>query len=378
MTTTARQLLTLAVLLGAAGAGARAQAPDLLPPLPRPAVLSAIKPGQVPSLPPSPVVLPLPQPPPPVFEPVLAKPEWVPQEYRLPPQTDPLGCAFQNRDPNLEDPCRTPLGWFADVEAVLVGTHIKNRMVDILQVSPTQFDTVHVPGAGLDWTVMPRFDVGYRLPHSLGEFLVSYQFLNTQGAADLLNSQGVSHQTSRLTWNVFDFDYAVRNQTLVPNLSMRWHVGLRLASMFFDFRGDQPGAALTGAAVEQRASNYMIGAGPHVACEVSRPVNVPGLSLYGRVDLAYVYSHLHQHFEEGFAGPAAFPPGSVVDARTSQQPGFIGVQAGVQWTPPGATLSHFFFGYQFQGWSQVGRNDNIGANADILQHGIFFRGEIDF
>jgi hypothetical protein len=54
------------------------------------------------------------------------------------------------------------------------------------------------------------------------------------------------------------------------------------------------------------------------------------------------------------------------------------VQAGVHYTPPGFAFSHFFCGYQFQGWSQVGRNDNNGANADILQHGLFLRGEINF
>jgi hypothetical protein len=357
MTNLARLLLSLAALLGVAGTGARAQAPDFLPPMAaRPALERPAT----------------------VFEPVIASPAWIPPEYKLPPQTDPLVCAFQNRDPILEDPRWAPFGWVLGVETALVGTHVRNRLVDILQVGPAKFDTVRVPGASLDWTVMPRFDVGYRLPHGIGELLVSYQFLNTQGATDLFNSQGISHQSSRLAWNVFDFDYANRQQQILPELDMRWHVGLRLASMYIDNRAIQPGAALVGEAVEQRASSYMIGAGPHVAGEFSRPVNVPGLSLYVRSDLAWLFTHVHQRFEEGFAGPAPFPSGSVVDARTSQGPAYLGIQAGLHYTPPGYTLSHFFFGYQFQGWSQVGRNDNIGANADILQHGLFLRGEIDF
>jgi hypothetical protein len=226
---------------------------------------------------------------------------------------------------------------------------------------------------------MPRFDVGYRLPHGLGEFLVSYQFLTTHGSADLVNPVFASHQTSRLNWNVFDFDYANRQQELIPYLDMRWRVGLRLASMYFDNRADQPGAALVGGPVEQRDSNYLIGAGPHVTGEFSRPVNVPGLSVYVRSELAWLFVHIHQHFEEGFAGPIPFPPpGSVVDARTSMGIGYWGVQAGVHWTPPGYSCSHFFFGYLFQGWSQVGRNDNNGSYADIFQNGLFLRGEINF
>jgi hypothetical protein len=91
-----------------------------------------------------------------------------------------------------------------------------------------------------------------------------------------------------------------------------------------------------------------------------------------------LYIHLHQHFDEGFAGPAAFPPGSIADFRNSGGVGFLGVQAGVTYTPPAYSFTHFFFGYQFQGWSQVGRNDTNGSYADVFQNGLFFRGEIDF
>jgi hypothetical protein len=356
MTNTARHLLILVALLGTAGA-AGAQSLDRLPP---------------------PNVVPTPARPPASFEPIVAPASWLPREYTLPPLSDPLGCAFQCRDPILEDPRWTPYGFFVEAEAALIGTHIRNRLVDILQVGPTKFDVVHVPGASLDWTVMPRFDLGYRLPHGIGELLVSYQFLNTQGSADLFNAQGISHQTSRLAWNVFDFDYANRQQELIPDLDMRWRVGIRLASMYFDNRSDQPGAALVGAAVEQKDSNYLIGAGPHVAGEFSRPVNVPGLSIYMRSEIAWLFVHVHQHFEESFAGPVAFPPGSVVDPRTSMGIGFWGVQAGVHYSPPAYSFSHFFFGYQFQGWSQVGRNDNNGSYADIFQNGLFLRGEINF
>jgi hypothetical protein len=380
MTHTARHLLALAALLGAAGAGARAQGPDLLPPFGRPATLRASNPGPVLSLPP-PVVLPALQCPSPDFGPVVPSPAWLPHDYTVSPQTDPLGCAFRERDPRLEDPRWTPYGWFLDVETALVGTHVYNRIVSILQVGPAQFDNVHVPGAGLDWTVMPRFEVGYRLPHGLGEFLVSYQFLTTQGATDILNSQGVSHQTSRLNWNAFDFDYANRQFQFLPEVEMRWHVGVKLASTFFDARADQPGATdpFTGGAIEQRTSNYFIGAGPHVAGEIERRLCVPGLTLYSRLDFAWLWVHLHQHFEETLAGTAGFPPGvAAADTRINQGVANFGLQAGVHWSPPAYPFAHFYGGYLFQAWQQVGRNDNNGSNADVLQHGIFIRGEINF
>ncbi len=42
-------------------------------------------------------------------------------------------------------------------------------------------DVVIVPMAKLDWTVSPRFELGYRLPSGFGEVDVAYRFLLADG-----------------------------------------------------------------------------------------------------------------------------------------------------------------------------------------------------
>src|SRR5262249_55019701 len=83
----------------------------------------------------------------------------------VPPYScDPLPGPYFERDPQLDPPALSPPGWFGDVELGIVVPHVKNQLVDVVQIGTSPPDTVALIGADLNWTVAPRFEVGYRLP----------------------------------------------------------------------------------------------------------------------------------------------------------------------------------------------------------------------
>jgi ankyrin repeat protein len=79
-------------------------------------------------------------------------------------------------------------------------------------------DTITLQSAPLDWTVSPRFAVGYRLPSGFGEFSLGYRFLATQGADSSDQPLGPASLSSRLDINAVDnfhisaLNYAVLNE----------------------------------------------------------------------------------------------------------------------------------------------------------------------
>src|SRR5262249_46108353 len=146
----------------------------------------------------------------------------------------------------------------------------------------TQACPVHVPSTDLAWAVAPRFDLGYRLPRGWGELLISYRFLVTSGTSGVPGNAVPTHLTSRFDLNVVDFDYANRNFPLGPLWEMRWKVGVRFATVFYDA---QSLMLTTSGATEQRSSDYFIGAGPYAGLELWRQLPVlPGLALYAQAE----------------------------------------------------------------------------------------------
>ena len=75
--------------------------------------------------------------------------------------------------------------------------------------------------ATLDWTVSPRFEVGYRLPSGFGEVDVAYRFLLAEGSGSTTDPiaapDATAALTSHLNINVGDVDYASRETSLGPN-----------------------------------------------------------------------------------------------------------------------------------------------------------------
>jgi hypothetical protein len=185
---------------------------------------------------------------------------------------------------------------------------------------------------------------------------------------------------SRLDINEIDLVYATRDITLIPPWDMRWKVGVRGLNVFFDAASNQPAApdVLRGGFVDQRAANDFLGAGPLVGLELTCATPMSGLVLWGHAEGAYLWGHLHQKFAESIGGAGAAPVEGVLDATTTQGVAVVNAQLGLRWTPEGYNGTRFFLGYEFDYYSQVGRNDNTGSMADIFQNGIFFRGEFNF
>jgi len=307
---------------------------------------------------------------------------WTPADYRLPPIPVPNDRPFQGGDPQLDLPDFPPPGIFATVEMGLIRPHFANRLNGAVGLGGGRADVVAVPAADLDWTVAPRFELGYRIPDGAGELLLSYRFLISQGQADVLSDEGPLHLKSRLDTNVFDFDYANRDP-LLTHWEMRWRAGVRLAFFYFDSQDDRPmpAALLARAPLQQGDTSRFIGAGPHAGMELFRRFDIPGLAFYAAVDGAGMYGRVHQTFEESFpdSGPASFSYGTY---GKSQGVGMIGAQLGLNWAPPRNTALRFFLGYQWQYWMQVGRDDNTaplkGSMGELIENGIFFRGEFTF
>jgi hypothetical protein len=88
----------------------------------------------------------------------------------------PIPGPYFELDPRLDPPPLPPPGWFTDLDIGIVDPHVKNRLLNTVTIFPGTADFVHVPSADLDWTVAPRFEVGYRLPSGFGEVVFGYRY----------------------------------------------------------------------------------------------------------------------------------------------------------------------------------------------------------
>jgi hypothetical protein len=253
----------------------------------------------------------------------------------------------------------------------LVKPHVKNRLQGAVPFPLfAAVADVHLPGAELDWTVAPRFDLGYRLPEGLGEFLLSYRFLVSEGAGVISDYDflGDGALTSRLDLNAFDLDYACSAVPLGP-WDMKWRVGARLANIYFDSRAQ-------GGFLGQRTSNHFIGAGPHVGLDLWRHLDLAGLGLFARVEGALAIGRVRQGFEETFLFDDGSMLGNAATVCQSQAIPTLNVQLGLSWAPSTTRSLRFSTGYQYEHWWGVGRAGD--SRGELWDQGVFFRGEFDF
>src|SRR5262249_38434217 len=146
--------------------------------------------------------------------------------------------------------------------------------------------------------VSPRFELGYRFAEGTGAFLMSYYFLTTRGSDVVTGFDPIGDAvlSSNLYVHVFDFDYANYEYALGPLWDMRWKIGARISDVFFD-------SQIQGPFVEQRTTNFFLGAGPHVGLDLRRRIGGTGLALLGQVEAAGNIGRLTQGFEETFTVP---------------------------------------------------------------------------
>jgi hypothetical protein len=266
------------------------------------------------------------------------------------------------------------------VQLSFVSSHIKDRLTNTVLIGGFLPDTVHLPSAELSWTVAPRFEFGYRLPDGAGEILAAYRFLTTDGNGVVFEPEGTATLQSRLNVNVIDLDYASNECSLGERWDMRWKIGARLASVFFDSRADLVIAPIVfgGGFSDIHASNSFLGAGPHAGLELTRRLPLPGVSLFGKVEAASLLGQITQNFSERFCYPALnhYEIGGATHLTHSQAVPVLNAQLGVNWTPPNWQHVHFSIGYEYEHWWSLGK---VGDSAaELSDQGLFLRSEFNY
>jgi hypothetical protein len=232
--------------------------------------------------------------------------------------------------------------------------------------------TVQLPETGLDWTVSPRFDLGYRFQDGLGELQLSYRFLATEGRSTLVGYDldgSNAPLRSRLSTNVLDFDYATRVFDL-KRLNLQYRVGGRLATVFFDSLAD-------GFFIQDHVKNDFVGGGAHTGLDAWYTLGDSRLALFGRIDGGVVVGSIHQSFSEVYVQQDGTLTGGATDIHTTQAVPMLSFQAGLAWTPGWRHLwSRYSFGYTFDQWWDIGTAGP--SQADLTIQGVFLRAEYAF
>lgn len=346
----ARKWLVAAVL-GAGGllpVGGRAYAQDPMPPTPP--VLGQPVPVQA-----APPVPPPPPPPPasPYFPADPGKDGW-----------GPLGL------PSLPG---TP---FFNMELQFVAPFVNNRLTGTVTRPDGTTDTVAVPRTHLGWTVMPEFQLGLRLPDSLGEFSVGYRFLVANGSGTLAGTDNAVSLNERLELNVIDLDYAAARYSPWPRWDLKWWIGMRLADVYFDNRAGLELAPF-GELASQRSSNYIFAGGPHAGGQVERQLAFfPELSLLGRLDAGVVIGQLRQNFAEQGLDANGNPFTAMTTLKGTQSLPSLSLQLGLTYHPQYLENFRLSAGYAFERWWQLGKLGD--SRGELTIQGVFVRGELDF
>jgi hypothetical protein len=263
----------------------------------------------------------------------------------------------------LERPTTGP-GWYANVTLGLVKPHLTNRVTSGTPLDPVFPAPVQLPFPALDWTLSPRFELGYRLADGCGDVRLGYRFLASSG------TDGPLH--SRLDLNMVDIDY-VSPEWLVENLhgplrDLRLVVGLRVAAAYFDSAG------AAGPVTEARFSSHFAGLGPRMGVEWSHPLFAGPVDFYTRFEATGLLGRTRQDFALGVADGA----GQVFGAARQGNPQSNGIavlstEAGFAWRADPHGRLRLVTGYQFERWWNFGRTDD--SNAELTVQGVFVRAE---
>jgi hypothetical protein len=354
------------------------------------ALLSQAEPINAQQLPPAPVPVPsVPAPAPAVTPPLVAPapapapppaaPVWqpAPVPFGVVPPPPPSVGVIQDPRPFLPPPpgvvfgaAAPPPGWFGALEVGLLLPRFRNALIAPVTVANVTH-LVAVPSADLDWTGSPRIEIGYRLPEGVGELLVAYRSVVSEGTETLgrYDFLGPGFVRSRLNVNEGDIDFHSGPFAVAPYWDLSWRLGVRVAAAYWDTRA-------RGRFLEQRVSNNFVGAGPHLGLEASRQLDlVPGLAVFGRIEGAVVVGGIDQNFEEvqRLAGRTF---GGATRLDGSRTVPMLNILTGISYTPQCSRWLRFALGYQLEQWWGVG---DVGASgADLTIQGLFFRGEFNF
>jgi hypothetical protein len=321
--------------------------------------------------------------------PGLPRPPDQPASLMLPapppgPHPAPLPGLYFEPDPGLDPPALPAPGWFTELEAGVLGPHVKNHLNGTVrlpgQPPGAMPDNVHVPEAELDWTVAPRVGLGYRLPSGFGEFVIAFRSLASDGSGSLPAAGGAVALKSRLDLNQVALDYASREFSLWPDWDMKWRFGLRLDYVYFDSLAAGPAGAVGGGATAfaARDTDRYVGFGPHWGLTLGRHLGCTGLSLVGQADGGLDLGRIRQgFFEDGTA--AGLPVAGQSHLSSSQAVPMLNVELGIGWRPPDYQNLRFFAGYQYSYWWNVGRlSITPTSRGELSDQGVLLRAEFNF
>jgi hypothetical protein len=261
-------------------------------------------------------------------------------------------------------------GLFFNTELEFLKPAVKNRLNGTITHPDGSTNNVQVPQANLDWTVAPRFELGYRFPDGFGDFSASYRFLTSEGNGVEASPVGALDLRSRLDINQVDLDYASARFSPGPFWDLKWRVGARLADVYFDSRRSFD-------VFYQQASNNFFGAGPHFALEAERRIGLlPGFAAFGSIDGGVLIGQVRQHFQEGGMQNDGTPFSFDDREQRTQSVPMVTLRAGFSYTPPRLEYLHLSTGYEFERWWNLAR---LGASSgDVTDQGIFLRAEFDY
>jgi len=289
-----------------------------------------------------------------------------------PPSAPPL---YQPADPGpngwgpFQGPSSDP-SFLVNLELQVLKPVLRNQLTNTVNMPDGTTIQVAPQGESLNATVSPEIQVGYRMSDSLGDLLLSYRFIVSQGTGTVADDPLGTMLKTRLNINIVDFDYATARYAPVPRWDMQWTIGIRYTSVFFDNDA-------TNEFTDMHASNYFSGAGPHAALEVQRHIDpLPSFAIFAKVDAGVMIGQLTQKYTlTGFDANGNLEQGET-DVRHTQSVPMLDARIGLSYSPPQMETLRFSLGYQFEQWWSIGQLGD--SRGDLSSHGGFFRAELDF
>ncbi len=293
----------------------------------------------------------------------------------------PLPDRYFEEDPLLDTPDMPKSGWFTALDLQLAAPHVFQFLYNGVTAGSRAPDFVNLPNRGLDWTLAPRLEIGYQLPSGFGGFSIAYRNVSSSGnfSSSFLGPDGAANLTSQLSVHIVDLDYVTKQFTQSDKWEMRWRAGVRTTVVFYDSILNQSvGEASSGTGIlQQQASNFYAGVGPHVGVELRRHfVGVPGLSFLGAADFGGVIGRVKQGFNETAQDPlspsgVSFGQDMISSSQTVQM---LNVRAGLDYRPQNYPNFNCFLGYQYDYWWGVGRFSlQPGSRGDLSISGFVLR-----
>jgi hypothetical protein len=317
-------------------------------------------------------------------------------------------------DPLLDPPALGQVGWFADVDVGILKPHLVNELMlpvtfstgkpgstpgipsgippSVTTSSGQNFLTppaaaalpsvnVGVNASHLNWTISPRFEVGYRLPSGFGGIALSYRFLTSQGSETVIGADGPATLASRLDYNLGDLDWVSNEYVPWVFWEMRLRFGLRYFNSYFDSQANEPFAeAAAGTTIfSQRTTDSFWGVGPHVGVDLRRRLNFWGLAVLGFVDVTEAWGRVRQnYFVSTTSGVNGLPQTAQQTIASSDAVPILTARLGLNWQPPAYSTIHLFAGYQLDYFWNTGRLGAFTTFGYFFDSGILLRGEWNF